>query len=256
MRTHTTQRGFGRAQIRRRSCQARGRCGEPSQTDHGRQRRRDEGVGSGSPRRSPFWRQAPRRPARRRASRLVIGNGAYRDVAALANPPNDAKDVAAELGALGFKVTVGEDLDQATMERKIADFAKAAASADVSLFYYGGHGLQVAAPQLPHSGRCPTAQRGGHLQTHRAVRRRAQGAGAGPRRPPDLPRRVPHQSTEGRAGLGAYGGPGAGRQRGGLSHRLRDAARQCRLRRRRPQQPVRPVSAWPSRDESARTSPA
>ena len=76
---------------------------------------------------------------------LVIGNGAYRDIAALANPPNDAKDVAAELGSLGFKVTVGEDLDQATMERKIADFGKAAATADVSLFYYGGHGLQVAA---------------------------------------------------------------------------------------------------------------
>ena len=76
---------------------------------------------------------------------LVIGNGAYREIARLDNPPNDAKDVAAELSALGFKVTVGADLDQATMERKIADFAKAAASADVSLFYYGGHGLQVAA---------------------------------------------------------------------------------------------------------------
>jgi len=76
---------------------------------------------------------------------LVIGNGAYREVAALANPPNDAKDVAAELSALGFKVTLGADLDQASMERKIADFSKAAASADVSLFYYGGHGLQVAA---------------------------------------------------------------------------------------------------------------
>jgi tetratricopeptide (TPR) repeat protein len=76
---------------------------------------------------------------------LVIGNGAYREVATLANPPNDAKDVAAELSALGFKVTLGADLDQASMERKIADFSKAAASADVSLFYYGGHGLQVAA---------------------------------------------------------------------------------------------------------------
>jgi tetratricopeptide (TPR) repeat protein len=76
---------------------------------------------------------------------LVIGNGAYREVATLANPPNDAKDVAAELSTLGFKVTVGADLDQASMERKIADFSKAAASADVSLFYYGGHGLQVAA---------------------------------------------------------------------------------------------------------------
>ena len=76
---------------------------------------------------------------------LVIGNGAYRETATLANPPNDAKDVAAELTALGFKVTVGADLDQATMQREIGEFAKAAASADVSLFYYGGHGLQVAA---------------------------------------------------------------------------------------------------------------
>jgi tetratricopeptide (TPR) repeat protein len=76
---------------------------------------------------------------------LVIGNGAYREIAALANPPDDARDVAAELKTLGFKVTVGVDLDQADMERKIADFAKDASSADVSLFYYGGHGLQVAA---------------------------------------------------------------------------------------------------------------
>jgi TPR repeat protein len=76
---------------------------------------------------------------------LVIGNGGYRDIATLANPPNDAQDVAAELKTLGFKVTTGVDLDQADMEREIADFAQAAASADVSLFYYGGHGLQVSA---------------------------------------------------------------------------------------------------------------
>ncbi len=76
---------------------------------------------------------------------LVIGNGAYKEIAALANPPDDAKDVAAELQTLGFKVRTGIDLDQAGMEREIAAFVKEAASADVSLFYYGGHGLQVAA---------------------------------------------------------------------------------------------------------------
>jgi TPR repeat protein len=76
---------------------------------------------------------------------LVIGNGAYREVTALTNPPNDARDVAAELKTLGFKVTTGVDLDQAGMERAIGEFALAAASADVSLFYYGGHGIQVAA---------------------------------------------------------------------------------------------------------------
>lgn len=76
---------------------------------------------------------------------LVIGNGDYRDVPTLANPPNDAKDIAAELKTLGFKVTLGVDLDQTSMERAIAQFAQAAPSADVSLFYYSGHGLQVAA---------------------------------------------------------------------------------------------------------------
>ena len=76
---------------------------------------------------------------------LVIGNGGYRSVVQLANPPNDAKDVAGALKSLGFRVTLGVDLDQAQMERAIGDFALSAASADVSLFYYGGHGLQVAA---------------------------------------------------------------------------------------------------------------
>jgi hypothetical protein len=75
---------------------------------------------------------------------LVIGNGQYRAVPALTNPPNDARDVAAELQSLGFKVSLGVDLDRGAMERAIADFTKAAASADVSLLYYGGHGVQVA----------------------------------------------------------------------------------------------------------------
>jgi hypothetical protein len=36
---------------------------------------------------------------------LVIGNGAYRSVPALPNPPNDAGDVTAALKRLGFEVT-------------------------------------------------------------------------------------------------------------------------------------------------------
>jgi TPR repeat protein len=75
---------------------------------------------------------------------LVIGEGAYRSVPELANPPNDARDVADALRALGFAVTLGVDLDQARMETAIGDFARSAATADVSLLYYGGHGLQVA----------------------------------------------------------------------------------------------------------------
>ena len=75
---------------------------------------------------------------------LVIGEGGYRSAPELANPPNDARDVAEALKALGFAVTLGVDLDQARMERTIGDFALSATTADVSLFYYGGHGLQIA----------------------------------------------------------------------------------------------------------------
>ena len=48
---------------------------------------------------------------------LVIGNGAYRNVPALTNPPNDAKDIAAALKSLGFNVTLKLDLDLANRRR-------------------------------------------------------------------------------------------------------------------------------------------
>ena len=54
---------------------------------------------------------------------LVIGNGAYRNVPALNNPPSDAKDIAAALKSLGFKVTLKLDLDLAAMQRAIDEFA-------------------------------------------------------------------------------------------------------------------------------------
>ena len=75
---------------------------------------------------------------------LVIGNGAYKAAPVLDNPPNDARDVAEALKSLGFKVTLGVNLDQAGMQRAIAEFSKNSVGADVSLFYYGGHGLQMS----------------------------------------------------------------------------------------------------------------
>src|SRR5436190_1332053 len=73
---------------------------------------------------------------------LVIGNPDYRDVPALANPRNDAEDVAAALKRLGFETTVGLDADRAAMEKAIEAFATAVEGADVALFYYAGHGMQ------------------------------------------------------------------------------------------------------------------
>lgn len=75
---------------------------------------------------------------------LVIGNSAYQNTAVLANPTNDAKDVAEALRALGFTVISGTDLDKASMDRKVRDFAEALSGAKLGLFFYAGHGLQYA----------------------------------------------------------------------------------------------------------------
>jgi uncharacterized caspase-like protein len=74
---------------------------------------------------------------------LVIGNSAYENVPRLTNPSNDASDVAGKLKALGFEVVEGIDLGKRDMEKRIRAFAAALSGADVGLFYYAGHGLQV-----------------------------------------------------------------------------------------------------------------
>jgi uncharacterized caspase-like protein len=74
---------------------------------------------------------------------LVIGNSAYKHTPRLDNPGNDAADMAARLTQVGFEVIVGRDLDKAGMDRTIRDFAEKLAGADVGLFFYAGHGLQV-----------------------------------------------------------------------------------------------------------------
>ncbi|GBU17864.1 MULTISPECIES: caspase family protein [Methylobacterium] len=74
---------------------------------------------------------------------LVIGNAAYRGLGPLVNPANDAGDVAAALKARSFEVLQGTDLDRQAMERLLAAFLAKAREADLSLFYYAGHGFQV-----------------------------------------------------------------------------------------------------------------
>lgn len=87
---------------------------------------------------------APARAAGRVA--LVIGNSQYTHVARLANPDNDAKLIAETLRGLGFAL-IGDgpqlDLDKAAMDRAVQDFGRAMQGADVALFYYAGHGVQV-----------------------------------------------------------------------------------------------------------------
>ncbi|MGE3627049.1 MAG: SUMF1/EgtB/PvdO family nonheme iron enzyme, partial [Hyphomicrobiales bacterium] len=74
---------------------------------------------------------------------LVIGNSDYVHVPYLKNPRNDAAAVATVLERLGFKVVSGIDTTRAQMEQKVRDFALVSRGAEVALFYYAGHGLQV-----------------------------------------------------------------------------------------------------------------
>jgi Caspase domain len=74
---------------------------------------------------------------------LVIGNGRYIHANQLPNPPNDANAVANSLGAMGFDVTQGVDLDRERMEQLLRDFLHKADAAQVALLFYAGHGLQV-----------------------------------------------------------------------------------------------------------------
>ena len=75
---------------------------------------------------------------------LVIGNSAYA-FGALRNPVNDAGAMAHELRQQGFEVTAGIDLKRAEMTEMIAAYgASLARTQPVALFYFAGHGLQLA----------------------------------------------------------------------------------------------------------------
>jgi formylglycine-generating enzyme required for sulfatase activity len=75
---------------------------------------------------------------------LVIGNSAYQFTSKLTNPKNDATDMAAALKKHGVQVIEGFDLDKASFDRKVLDFAAALKGAEAGVFFYAGHGLQVA----------------------------------------------------------------------------------------------------------------
>ena len=78
---------------------------------------------------------------------LVIGNSAYRNVTPLDNPARDAALMAETLSAVGFALVGGRaqlDLDKSAMDNAVQNFGRQVQGADVALFYYAGHGVQVA----------------------------------------------------------------------------------------------------------------
>jgi hypothetical protein len=82
---------------------------------------------------------------------LVIGNGGYTGLEALANPRNDATAMAQALKGLGYRL-VGRDgkpadgplvdLDQEGLLEAMDAFAQAASGQEIAFLYYAGHGFQ------------------------------------------------------------------------------------------------------------------
>ena len=74
---------------------------------------------------------------------FVIGNSHYSNSEMnLANPENDAKDVAEKLKGLGFEVVLKLDATLEDMDKGLSSFREKAKEYDVAMFYYAGHGIQ------------------------------------------------------------------------------------------------------------------
>ena len=93
---------------------------------------------------------------------LVVGNSSYQNVARLDNPRNDASLMAETLTALGFTLIGNRaqlDLDKSALDNAVQNFGRQVQGADVALFYYAGHGVQVAgANYLVPVGANPTRE--------------------------------------------------------------------------------------------------
>jgi tetratricopeptide (TPR) repeat protein len=74
---------------------------------------------------------------------LVVGNGGYKNVQHLRNPPNDSTDLAASLEKKGFKVTLLVDATHEEMRSELIKFGNSAINADIAVFYFAGHGIEI-----------------------------------------------------------------------------------------------------------------
>ncbi len=74
---------------------------------------------------------------------FVVGNGTYKNVTPLPNPPIDARSMAGLLRDAGFDVVEGINLTRDQMTGRLLEFGKKTQGADVAVFFYAGHGIAV-----------------------------------------------------------------------------------------------------------------
>ncbi|ALS66649.1 caspase family protein [Pandoraea apista] len=89
---------------------------------------------------NPTYAGPAPQPARKVA--LVIGNSAYDGADRLISPANDVKLVGDTLRQLGFETRVATDLSQEEFKAAVAWLAQSSKGAQVSLFYFAGHGFE------------------------------------------------------------------------------------------------------------------
>jgi len=75
-------------------------------------------------------------------SALVVGNSSY-PIASLANAGNDAKLIADKFKSYGYNVTYVTNLSRKTFVKSLMDFSEKSKDADITIFYYSGHGMQL-----------------------------------------------------------------------------------------------------------------
>lgn len=75
---------------------------------------------------------------------LVIGNDNYKNVPKLNNAREDAKAIASNLQALGYQVMLKTDVNEKEMRTLLRTFASQVRSGDEVLFFFAGHGVQLA----------------------------------------------------------------------------------------------------------------
>jgi len=93
---------------------------------------------------APAGKAAPSALAGPRKVALIVGNGAYRSVAPLGNPPRDARLMASTFRELGFAtVTLAPDLTRDKFFAALHEFGLEAEKADWAVVYYAGHGMEI-----------------------------------------------------------------------------------------------------------------
>jgi uncharacterized caspase-like protein len=75
---------------------------------------------------------------------LVIGNSGYQNATRLPNPANDAASMADLFKKAGFDVVSSrKDLGNLEFKRALREFTALAATADIAVVFYAGHGIEA-----------------------------------------------------------------------------------------------------------------